>query len=308
MVSEASHPLSALDDAFTEEAAESKVTLLSERTEIDGVINDKKWEASRGTMRMNLSPASTDFLHSNSADLSFDDFSSSDIPPSKTRDDITSLQISTALKKRVLEKASMSRSELGTESYVVKLLDKNDTLVGNSNATISKNGHIISKIDTVNSIQLTREDAKIKIDEFELKRVELDEQNWVDGNEEGGAGVKAFVSSRDFNSADHYFDQKESRRNAGSAIINPQRRINDDLIVRFRDRAAAQEEQYSNSSSSSKSYEDFLSFTAAPTIHGEGRTLSEELSSPTTASQHAMKGNAVRMLSKLWNRKSRSAV
>jgi hypothetical protein len=142
----------------------------------------------------------------------------------------------------------------------------------------------------------------------EVKRVELGEQNWLDGIKNDGAGVKAFVSNRDLNSADHYLDQKESRHNACGAITNPQRRIHDDLLVRFRDRTAAQEEQYSNSSSSSKSYEDFLSFAAAPMIHGEGRNLSEELSSPTTASPQAKKENAVKMLSKLWNRKSRRAV
>lgn len=49
-------------------------------------------------------------------------------------------------------------------------------------------------------------------------------------------------------------------------------------FVRFRDRDVAQEEQVSNFSSSSKSYEDFLSFATMPAIHGEGRTLSEELS------------------------------
>ena len=170
------------------------------------------------------------------------------------------------------------------------------------------------------SSQLTREEAKITIGKVEekiedvasldakVKRVEQDEHNSVNGNEDGGAGVKGFVSNRDLNSADHYFDQKESRHNAGGAIINLPRRSHDDLLVRFRDRAAAQEEQYSNSSSSSKSYEDFLSFAAAPMIHGEGRNTSEELSSPTTASPQAKKENAVKMLSKLWNRKSRRAV
>jgi hypothetical protein len=466
MITVVSHPLPKIDYGFTEEAADLKVTLSpGKRLELDqqpwvgkdiedgaiikefdchpntktvdqyGVTNgekrkassDEKRTASRGTMAMNLSPASTACLRSNSADLSLDDLSTSDIPSSKNRDDITSMQISTELKKIVLEKTSISRSELGTESSVVVLLDKNETLVGNFDATISKNGHPKSgtndeDIDTVNSIQLTREDAKIKIRKIEdfaalhaeVKWVELDEQNWVDGNEEGGSGVKGFVSNRDFNSvdryldqkesrhntggaitiprrrihdelivrfrdraaaqeeqysnsssslltgedtkikignienfaalhadvkrmeldelnwvdgneeggsgakgfvsnldfnsADRYLDQKESRHNAGGAITNPQRRIHDDLLVRFRDRAASQEEQYSNSSSSSKSYEDFLSFAAAPSIHGEGRTLSEELSSPTTAPPQVMKDNAVKMLSKLWNRKSRRAV
>jgi hypothetical protein len=398
-----------------------------------GVINDEKREissdekrkTSKGTTMMNLSPASTTCLHSNSAELS------SNIPSCKNRDDVTSLQISPALKKIVLEKTSISRSEIGTESSVVILLDKIETLVGDFDATISKNDDLISEtndenIDTVNSIQLTRVDAKIKIgniedfaslhaevkrveqdehnwldgiedggagvkafvsnrdlnsadryldqkesrhnacgaitnpqrrihddllvrfrdrtaaqeeqnsnssssqltreeakimiekieDKFEdvasldaeVKRAEQDEHNWVNGNEDGGAGVKAFVPNRDLNSADHYLDQKESRHNDCGDITNPQRRIHDDLLVRFRDRAAAQEEQYSNSSSSSKSYEDFLSFAAAPMIHGEGRNLSEEQSSPTTASPQAKKENAVKMLSKLWNRKSRRAV
>ena len=408
-----------------------------------GVINDEKREissdekrkASKETTMMNLSTASTTCLHSNSADLSIQctdsEVTKSNIPSSKNRDEVTSLQISTALKKIVLEKTSISCSEIGTESSVVILLDKIETLVGDFDATISKKDALISEtneenIDTANSIQLTREEAKIKIGKIEdfaslhaevkrvelgeqnwldgiendgagvkafvsnrdlnsadhyldqkesrhnacgaitnpqrrihddllvrfrdrtaareeqysnssssqltreeakimigkieekiedvasldaeVKRVELGEQNWLDGIENDGAGVKAFVSNRDLNSADHYLDQKESRHNACGAITNPQRRIHDDLLVRFRDRTAAQEEQYSNSSSSSKSYEDFLSFAAAPMIHGEGRNLSEELSSPTTASPQAKKENAVKMLSKLWNRKSRRAV
>ena len=168
---------------------------------------------------------------------------------------------------------------------VLILQDKPDGFIADVDAKKSGNTHHIS----VSS----RGDVEVKIGEiFENKSsrtVRAVEQDFFNENENDG------------------MDQKGGHHNDGGVINSPSHK-RDDLIVNFRDREAAQGEQNSEYSASSKSYEDFLSFTMTTTKRSDEETLSEVMSMISTSSSQAKKVNAAKRLSKLWNRSPRGTL
>ncbi|KAL3821986.1 hypothetical protein ACHAXA_002972 [Cyclostephanos tholiformis] len=170
------------------------------------------------------------------------------------------------------------------QSHVLKLHDKNDCFVAKVGANKPSNTH---------RMPARRGNAEVKIGEkienVSLETVGANQQDLLDGND---------VDT---------LDQKVGHHNDGSGIYTLPSHNRDDVIVKLRDRELARIEQGRNFSSSSKSYEDFLSFMTSVKRSKE-ETPSEVMSMISTTSSQAKRDNAVKILLKLWNRTSKKAV